>query len=223
MAIHHTGLLVLLLASVSMTSLAEKKSVGTKDFITVPPRTIEWTDLMPEEDLQLLMNMPQVDHAGLSEEELAMDRPTTNNQSVSPTKPGDNSALEDQVTSAIEQAMTKPSAGRTWQDALTSTRVRPEFNNTRIRLAGYIVPLEFDDNQVISSFFLVPYFGACIHVPPPPPNQLIYVDYPKGFTLDDLYTPYWLTGTLKIESKEHEMGLAAYSMKVDSIVEYTEE
>lgn len=210
---HPICLVVLLITLCSGFSLAQTSPADTRT-----PRTIEWTDLMPEEDLKLLMNMPQVDHASLSDEELAMDQPTTNN-----SPPTATSSFENQVTSAIAQAMAKPSGGRTWQDALTSTRVRPEFNNTNIRLAGYIVPLEYDDNQVITSFFLVPYFGACIHVPPPPPNQLIYVEYPQGFTLEDLYTPYWLSGTVKVETHEHELGLAAYSMKVDSMVEYTEE
>lgn len=203
-------LLVLLCTLSSGFAQAQKTAAAA-------PRTIEWTDLMPEEDLKLLMNMPQVDHSSLSDEELAEDRPTTNNT------PRTTSSFEDQVTSAIEQAMAKPDGSRTWEDALVSTRVRPEFNNTKVRLAGYIVPLEYNDDQVITAFFLVPYFGACIHVPPPPPNQLIYVEYPQGFTLDELYTPYWLSGTIKTETNEHELGLAAYRMTVDTMVEYTEE
>ena len=53
----------------------------------------------------------------------------------------------------------------------------------------------------VTEFFLVPYPGACIHVPPPPPNQIVLVRYPQGLKLTDIYTPLWVSGTLKIESR----------------------
>lgn len=180
------------------------------------PKTVDWTELMPEEDLQLLMNMPAVDHESLSDDELMQD--TTATTLKSPT-----SSFEDEVANAIGQAIQAgQSQERTWQDALVSTRVRPELDNTNIRLAGYIVPIDFDDNDVITSFFLVPYFGACIHVPPPPPNQIIYVRYAKGFTLENLYTPFWISGKLKVETIENDMALASYSLDASQLVEYQE-
>jgi hypothetical protein len=84
------------------------------------------------------------------------------------------------------------------------------------------VPLEFDDDMNISEFFLVPYFGACIHVPPPPPNQIIFVRYPQGLQLEHLYTPFWVSGELKIETVENDTALAVYSMDASQIVEYQE-
>jgi len=196
--------LALLLSST--TVLAEKS----------PVKTIDWTELMPEEDLQLLMSMPQVDHEGLSDDELREDTTGT-------TLRGSGSSFEDDVAAAIGQAMQVEKPGeRTWRDALVSTRVRPEFDNTTIRLAGYVVPIDFDDNEVITSFFLVPYFGACIHVPPPPPNQIIFVRYPKGFTLENLYTPFWITGRLKVETIENDMALSSYSLNATQLVEYQE-
>lgn len=181
-------------------------------------RTLEWTDLMPEEDLELLLNMPAPDHSGLSDEELAAEQP------VDPLRRPDN-RLADQVENAIGQAMgsAPESRGeRTWEDVLVSTEVRPELDRTRVRLPGFIVPLEFDDEMNISEFFLVPYFGACIHVPPPPPNQIIFVRYPQGLQLDELYTPFWVSGELKIETVENDTALAVYSMDASEIVEYQE-
>ncbi|MAN51425.1 MULTISPECIES: DUF3299 domain-containing protein [unclassified Marinimicrobium] len=181
------------------------------------PKTIEWTDLMPEEDLRLLETMPTVDHGDLSDEELAEDPA---NQSLRPQ----DRDLAGEVENAIAQAMgdTASEGGRTWEDALVSTNTRPEFDNTEIRLPGFIVPLEFDDEMNIREFFLVPYYGACIHVPPPPPNQIIFVSYPEGFQLDALYTPFWVSGTLKLERTENDMALSVYSMDAAEIVEYTE-
>ncbi|MEM6576141.1 MAG: DUF3299 domain-containing protein, partial [Pseudomonadota bacterium] len=47
----------------------------------------------------------------------------------------------------------------------------PELDKQKVKLPGFVVPLESDEVGMMSEFFLVPYFGACIHVPPPPPNQ----------------------------------------------------
>lgn len=181
-------------------------------------RTVEWTDLMPEEDLQLLLDMPAVDHAELTDEELAADGP------VEPLRRSDN-PLANEVENAIGQAMgsnNQAAEQRTWEDVLVSTEVRPELDKTRIRLPGFIVPLEFDDDMNISEFFLVPYFGACIHMPPPPPNQIIFVSYPQGLQLDELYTPFWVSGELKIETVENDTALAVYSMDASEIIEYQE-
>jgi len=183
-----------------------------------PAKTIEWTDLMPDEDLRLLEQMPAVDHGDLSDEELAGD------QNLDPLG-GPDPALAGQVENAIARAMgTSPAdeEGRTWEDALVSTRTRLEFDGSRIRLPGFIVPLEFDDEMNISEFFLVPYFGACIHLPPPPPNQIIFVDYPEGLQLDALYNPFWVTGTLKVERVENDTALAVYAMEAEAVVEYQE-
>jgi hypothetical protein len=204
----YKSLFFTVLLALSLTTAAQTNS----------PRTLEWTDLMPEEDLELLLNMPTVDHGELSDEELAADLP---GDSLRATSPAPTDPLADQIESAIGQAMSgKTSGERTWEDALVSTNVREEFDNTRIRLPGFIVPLEFDDDMNISEFFLVPYFGACIHVPPPPPNQIIHVRYAKGLQLEALYTPFWITGTLKTEVMENDMALAAYTMVADTIVEY---
>lgn len=167
-------------------------------------RTIEWTDLMPKDDLDALLNPP----------EYLSDIP-------------DGSA-EDQIASQMQLAIEQASDSR-YQQALVSTRVVPTFDGQAVRLPGFIVPLEFggdqqfgDGQQQVTKFFLVPYFGACIHVPPPPPNQIVYAEYDKGFKLDSLYEPFWLSGTLKTTLIENDMATAAYTIKVDRLEPYTE-
>ena len=93
-----------------------------------------------------------------------------------------------------------------------STRTVASMNDKDIRIGGYPVPLESDAKGRSTLFFLVPYPGACIHVPPPPPNQLVLVRYPKGLKLDDIYTPLWVTGTLKIEKVSNDRADAAYAL-----------
>ncbi len=131
--------------------------------------------------------------------------------------------MQDQMASAIGQAVdqaqdTMPK--NDWERALQSTNVRPEFDGQKIRMAGFLVPLEFDDNQVVTEFFLVPYYGACIHLPPPPPNQIVLVKSEKGVQLDSIYDPFWVEGTLAADLKENEVAKSAYSMQLDKMTPY---
>ena len=98
-----------------------------------------------------------------------------------------------------------------------STKTVASMNGKHIRLGGYPVPLESDAKGRSTLFFLVPYPGACIHVPPPPPNQLVLVRYPKGLKLDDIYTPLWVTGTLKVEKVSNDLADAAYALDAGQV------
>lgn len=98
-----------------------------------------------------------------------------------------------------------------------SSKTVPAMNGKNIRLGGYPVPLETDAKGRSTLFFLVPYPGACIHVPPPPPNQLVLVRYPKGLKLDDIYTPLWVMGTLKVETVSNDLADAAYALDASKV------
>jgi len=67
-----------------------------------------------------------------------------------------------------------------------------------VRLPGYLLPLEINAQKAME-FLLVPTLGACIHTPPPPPNQLVHVRYPDGVAVKGLYTPIWVSGPLLSE------------------------
>ncbi len=167
--------------------------------------TIEWTDLLPEEDLEALSNPPdylnEIDDGSLAD---AIDGQIKAN----PTTPNND--------------QTDPKADR-YQQALVSKAIKSEFNNRAIRIPGFIVPLEFDDSQTMTTFFIVPFFGACIHVPPPPPNQIIYAEFEPGIRLEELYDAFWIEGTLTTTLMENEMATAAYSMTVTRITPYHED
>ena len=98
--------------------------------------------------------------------------------------------------------------------------VRKELNGSVVKIPGFVIPLEGDANNV-TEFLLVPYFGACIHVPPPPPNQIIFVSGAKNLKADMIYSPFWISGTLTTEVMTHDLGQSAYSIKADTIEEYT--
>ena len=92
-----------------------------------------------------------------------------------------------------------------------------------IRIGGYPVPLETDTKGRSTLFFLVPYPGACIHVPPPPPNQIMLVRYPEGIALEDIYAPLWVEGVLKIETVSNDLADAAYALDASSVRMVAEE
>ena len=106
-----------------------------------------------------------------------------------------------------------------YQEAVRSAPVVRELDGQKIRLPGFVVPLDFEDTE-ISEFLLVPYFGACIHVPPPPSNQIVYVKTVAGYPLQELFDPVWVTGELRAEAHLNEVGDAGYTLQATIIEPY---
>ena len=94
-----------------------------------------------------------------------------------------------------------------------------ELNGKVVRLPGYVVPLEFDSTQV-SEFLLVPYFGACIHVPPPPSNQIVYVKTQEKLAIRGMFDTVWVTGKLKTTRANSALAEAGYTMEAYKIIPY---
>ncbi len=177
------------------TAQAAGSSANGSESKTIEFKAIEWPDLMPEQDLQALSTPP--DYLADIEDGSAEDQ------------------ISDQISNSIAAAKDD-----LYQQALVSTNIRPEMNGQAVRIPGFIVPLDFSDDQVVTEFFIVPFFGACIHVPPPSPNQIIHVKYPKGFTLRALYNPFWISGVLKTTLVENDVATSAYSMDVHNIEKF---
>lgn len=87
-----------------------------------------------------------------------------------------------------------------------------------VRLPGYLLPLEIEDERV-TEFLLVPTVGACIHVPPPPANQIVYVRYPEGFAATGLFTPVWIDGQMEASHEVYSLWLV--DGQTDVAVTYT--
>lgn len=164
-------------------------------------RELDWVDLLTDADREAMLSLPEIGHDNGPERD---------------TTPEENLAAD--FTASIEQ----PAAREQWRRVLTATTVRAELDGSRIRIPGFLVPLETNAEGKTTEFFLVPYQGACIHVPPPPPNQLIHVRYPKGFQFEPgyLYEAFWIEGTLHTRAMQNAIASASYSMTVDAIRHY---
>ena len=113
-----------------------------------------------------------------------------------------------------------PEAAPAARQDLPDAPVVPALNGQLIRLPGYIVPLEVSENGRTTDFLLVPYFGACIHVPPPPSNQIVHVTSKEGVKLDELYQPYWIEGAMQVKPSTSELADAGYQMDAQKIYVY---
>ena len=91
-----------------------------------------------------------------------------------------------------------------------------ELDGKHVRIGGYVVPLDFEATNV-KEFLLVPFVGACIHVPPPPPNQIIYVKTAKGFDVAGSFDPVYVTGTLKVASQYTGLAETGYTIDADKV------
>lgn len=95
-----------------------------------------------------------------------------------------------------------------------------ELDGIQAKLPGFIVPLELAGEGKVKEFLLVPYFGACIHYPPPPPNQIVYVTLDEPAEIESLWAPIWATGELKTQFRGSDLGSAGYTMAAHKIEEY---
>lgn len=123
--------------------------------------------------------------------------------------------LQDSDPRALE-AMEK--LKRMWNDAPSN----PAMQGKAIRIAGFMVPLEWGQREV-KEFLLVPYFGACIHVPPPPANQIIHVlptTPARGVKSMDAV---WITGKITRERTDSYMGVSGYRIAATRVEPYREE
>ena len=106
---------------------------------------------------------------------------------------------------------------RAWDAAPTN----PAMNGKAIRIPGFVVSLDGGPGE-LREFLLVPYFGACIHVPPPPANQIIHVMPDKPVKGVKNMEAVWVSGKLDIGHNDSPMGKSGYRMQAKEVVRYKE-
>lgn len=152
----------------------------------------DWLDLMPESDRQALFYMPDISH----------DTPEADSGFY---VPGGLRSTDKNLPAVMYSAQTVPA-----------------LDGRKILLGGYPVPLESNEKGNFVEFFLVPYPGACIHVPPPPPNQIVLVRYSQGIDLQDIYAPLWVEGTLHVKVSSNALADSAYVIDAQTVERVTD-
>lgn len=114
-------------------------------------------------------------------------------------------------------------------EQLKAETLNHKIDGKTVRMPGFIVPIEFDGLKG-TDFLLVPYAGACIHLPPPPANQIVRISYPQGFEVENIQYPVWVEGKIKAEKQTEDVYLVdgetkltmGYKMEGDLIERYYE-
>ena len=105
-----------------------------------------------------------------------------------------------------------------WDNAPTN----PALDGVAIRIPGYVVPLE-NGKDGVKEFLLVPYFGACIHSPPPPSNQILRAMTRAPIANLKTMDNVWVSGRLKVARTGSSMGSSGYSLQVEDVQPYKRE
>lgn len=170
---------------------------------------LTWEDLMPEGEEAVLALLYEEFYTDLETRLRAQSQRLKDVEVQS----ADGSDLD------ISQLIAEGSASDTMEQIGTFNVVE-DLDGLKIRLPGYVVPLDFSSNKEYKEFLLVPYFGACLHTPPPPPNQIVYVKSDPAAEVESIYDPVWVEGTLRTGKFENETGNSAYELTLSKIEVY---
>ena len=169
---------------------------------------ITWEDLMPEGEELILAQLYEEYFAELEQN---MRQRQMRLQDAGRT----NGDEEIDVLALIAEG----SAADT-MDQVGTFNVVDELDGLDIRLPGYVVPLDFNTENEYTEFLLVPYFGACLHTPPPPPNQIVYVKSDPAAKVESIYDPVWVEGTMKTGRFDTDTANSAYELTLSKIEVY---
>jgi len=194
--------------------------------------TVTWDDLVPDTVVALAERAARLEQrfdalaTANRERYLSLAHERRVNEASAPDSPGGelrDSASSDADAIAFWQEVDAVNA----ELAHNSSAVVATLDGRKIRLPGYVLPLELAQ-QKVREFLLVPYVGACIHTPPPPANQIVHVNVPKGFESRGLYAPVWVEGTMKVRQADYRVSfvdgsdsvMASYALSATAVSDY---
>jgi len=185
--------------------VAETKNTQAEQSISPIVTEITWEDLMPDGEDELLETLYVEFYQNLETKMLQ------NSTSLA-------AAARQQGGNDIS-SITEGSADDTMEQIGTFNVVK-DLDGKRIRVPGYVVPFDFSADAEHKEFLLVPYFGACLHTPPPPPNQIILVKAEVAAKITNIEDPVWLEGTLKTGEFLSDLGNSAYELNLSKLEPY---
>ena len=175
-------------------------------------RQLSWNDLVPA---HLLAEDPLAD---MTEDQLDLVYWVINTLDSLPPRTAESEEFYEEVDKAIPQLKSKGIDIKELmaKRKILQTSVVEELSGQQVKIAGYLLPLEVSAARV-TEFLLVPYVGACIHVPPPPPNQIIYakIMQNKSYRSKNLFEPVWVTGIIVVKSMARDLYLIDGTAEID--------
>lgn len=182
------------------------------------PRQIQWQDLAPKlaaiDDPFEKLSRDQL--LTLSDVAATRDRKAKGDKAIS----AEDLAREQTGTKRLQQEGLDVDALLVRRKELARQRrqqgdtLNAALDGQTVRLPGYVLPLEITGKKV-TEFLLVPWVGACIHTPPPPPNQIVHVRADAPFEVTSLFAPVWVTGRLAAGAVRRELTLLDGSSDID--------
>ena len=180
---------------------AKMEAAGVE--VSAEPTDLTWEDLMPEGEEARLEALYTEFYEEFEQRMLA-----------------DQRSLADIGSDTDVSALVEEGSANDTMEQLGTFNVVEELDGMRVRLPGYVVPFDFSADARHGEFLLVPYFGACLHTPPPPPNQMLFVKADPAAEIDNIYEPVWLEGTLSTGRFDSELGNSAYELTLSKIEPY---
>jgi uncharacterized protein len=187
-------------SKIALLSLISALAPLTASYSAEPPLDLKWAQLVPPKPAELAA--PAKPKSFFS---------AVPSKAEVPSKADDGSPAPPPMADAKFMSMKRRQPGGDAPPAVVA-----DLNGKLVSIGGYIVPLDFE-STTIKEFLLVPFVGACIHVPPPPANQIIYVKSEKGIEITGQFDPVTVKGTLKTETAFTGLADAGYSLTADSV------
>ncbi len=171
-------------------------------FAATPVKTVVWEDLIPRFATALVDPLAGHDlYRRLEIETIIWVRSLDEKERVSDEFKAGVEDAEHYLNDMRQQGLDPEklvSAYKVWQAQVEerNKQVVKALDGAEIKMAGYLLPLQYTEKGE-TEFLLVPYIGACIHTPAPPPNQIVFVELSKPYKPEELYAPVWITGTMQ--------------------------
>ena len=202
------------LHSFLMVSCALLASIASAD----APRQLMWEDLAPKSQASEnpFSKLTKEQLSRLSEIAATRDRKARGDNKLSLPELENEQALSRKLQqSGVDvDGLLARRKEMAEQQRLRGQALNSALDGQLVRLPGYLLPLEFSGKQV-TEFLLVPWVGACIHTPPPPPNQIVHVKTDKPFEMAGVFAPVWVTGQMTAASLKKSLFLIDGSSDID--------
>lgn len=190
-------------ASTNETSSKVAETSAVSETSKIEAETLIWEDLLPEGEDKVLDAL----YSDFYEEQ---EKQFREQMTLS-----EAAKAEGDLMSMIDEGSAEDT-----MEQIGTYNVVEDLNGAKVRLPGYVVPLDFNASSEYEEFLLVPYFGACLHTPPPPPNQIVYVKSSPATKVGDIYEPVWIEGIMKTGQFGSDLGNSAYELTLTKLEPY---